>query len=236
MQPLLVFICVFCSCHCPSLIDASGQCLHFPQPSSPHSRHSFLPFTSLIHVYCFICCPNHDIWLLIKRSVPSLSWAMSAAAVHALTHVRFPPQWCSPSLHLHQPACSEISRDSQSSGSPTPAPALPPSCSSQHCAHQRSLIQWGAALQNSQNVGSRASAWTCRAGPFQGGAPLTTPTGTVKASSQGWTRWTCPFYFIKCWERKTAVHYFLPSRLPSCQIKNLIQQDHFSISQALRNI
>lgn len=66
MQPLLVFICVFCSCHCPSLIDASGQCLHFPQPSSPHSRHSFLPFTSLIHVYCFICCPNHDIWLLIK--------------------------------------------------------------------------------------------------------------------------------------------------------------------------
>ena len=140
-------------------------------------------------------------------------------------------------MHLQQPACSEISRDSQSSGSPTPAPALPLSCSSQHCAHQGNLTQCGAALQNSQNVGSRASAWTYKAGPFQGGAPLTTPAATVKeGSSQGWARQMCPVYFIKCWEQKTPVRYFLPSRLPCCQIKNLVQQDHFSISQALRNL
>ena len=118
-------------------------------------------------------------------------------------------------MHLQQPACSEISRDSQSSGSPTPAPALPPSCSSQHCAHQGNLTQCGAALQNSQNVGSRASAWTYKAGPFQGGAPLTTPAATVKeGSSQGWARRMHPVCFIECWEQKTPVRFFLPSRLP----------------------
>lgn len=79
--------------------------------------------------------------------------------------------------------CSSISRPAlrscvTHSGNPAPAPALPPPSSSPHRAHQRSLTPWGTALQNSQNVGSRARVWTCKAGPFQGGAPLTTQTGT----------------------------------------------------------
>ena len=79
------------------------------------------------------------------------------------------------------------------SGNPTPAPALPPSSSSPHRAHQRSLTPWGAALQNSQNVGSRARAWTCKAGPFHGGAPLTAPTGTREGLISGVEKADMPF-------------------------------------------
>lgn len=63
--------------------------------------------------------------------------------------------------------------------------------------------------------GLRARARTCKIGPSREVAPLTTPPGAVKASSQEGPRQTCTFRFIKRWEQTTPIHPPAPNaKLP----------------------